>query len=219
MAGDDAVRVAVNVGYGIDGGGSQANAGGEWTTHVGVLEVLRDVARRVAWLRLGIRWAAPAVSAVLCGTVQVSLGRRGVPFLAGPAIVKRDLEGGCFCGRIRYRARSVFDAGYCHCSVCRRIHGAPVVAWVAVPEPDFIVFQGTPRKFQSSAEGARHSCAECGTQLYYTDSRDAPSGVGSRLVSVYLTTLDDAASVSPRVHQWWGDHLPWFDTRSVVRYP
>ncbi len=34
------------------------------------------------------------------------------------------LEGGCHCGAIRYRASAVFDAGYCHCSICRRISGS-----------------------------------------------------------------------------------------------
>lgn len=127
--------------------------------------------------------------------------------------VNTDREGGCYCGRVRYRVRSVFDAGYCHCSMCRKIHGAPVVAWVAVPEPDFTLLQGSPRTFRSSGEGTRHSCADCGTQVFYTDSRQLPPGVGPRLVSVYLTTLDDPAVVHPQVHQWWADRLPWFETR------
>jgi hypothetical protein len=123
-----------------------------------------------------------------------------------------DLEGGCFCGRIRYRVRSVFDAGYCHCSVCRKLHGAPVVAWLAAAEDDFTILQGTPRAFQSSPEGRRHSCAECGTWLYYSTAPAGDAGREARLVSVYITTLDDPARVSPRVHQWWGDRLPWFAT-------
>ena len=68
------------------------------------------------------------------------------------------MEGGCFCGAIRYRVGSVFDAGYCHCSICRHIHGAPVVAWAAVLEGDFTLLAGTPRAFRSSATGTRHSC-------------------------------------------------------------
>lgn len=117
------------------------------------------------------------------------------------------LNGGCFCGQVRYGIGSVFDTGYCHCTACRRIHGAPVVAWIAVPEPDFTLLAGTPRGFRSSAHGSRHFCTECGSHLYYTDDR----GVG--LMSVYTATLDDPALVPPRIHQWCGDRLPWFDTR------
>src|SRR6267378_1864569 len=43
-------------------------------------------------------------------------------------------EGGCFCGEIRYRAKSVFDSGYCHCSMCRRFTGCPALTWFSVPE-------------------------------------------------------------------------------------
>ncbi|HEX6636422.1 MAG TPA: hypothetical protein VF033_02095 [Steroidobacteraceae bacterium] len=44
------------------------------------------------------------------------------------------LEGGCACGAVRYRLASApFDAGYCHCEVCRRSSGAPVSpAWFDV---------------------------------------------------------------------------------------
>jgi hypothetical protein len=122
------------------------------------------------------------------------------------------LDGGCHCGRVRYRVGSIFDAGYCHCSVCRRVHGAPVVAWIAVPEADFGLLDGAPRAYRSSSHGTRHRCDDCGTHLYYTDDR-IPSGIGTRLVSVYLTTLDAPERVQPRVHQWCDDRLPWFDTR------
>jgi hypothetical protein len=36
-------------------------------------------------------------------------------------------------------------------------------------------------------------------------------------VSVYLMTLDEPTSVRPRVHQWWGDRVPWFDVRDDLR--
>jgi hypothetical protein len=126
------------------------------------------------------------------------------------------IDGGCHCGRVRYHVESIFDAGYCHCSVCRRVHGAPIVAWIAVPESDFTLLAGSPRAYRSSAHGARHRCDDCGTHLYYSDDR-TPAGVGSRLVSVYLTTLDEPARVSPRVHQWCDDRLPWFDTQDELR--
>ena len=38
--------------------------------------------------------------------------------------------GGCLCGAIRYRITGApVEALYCHCRMCRRAHGAPVVAW------------------------------------------------------------------------------------------
>ena len=158
-------------------------------------------------------WTPPTVMLVRKRLPGIGVDRGVDGRAGGERSVTSQLEGGCYCGRVRYRARSVFDAGYCHCSVCRRIHGAPVVAWIAVPERDFVLRQGTPRAFHSSTEGTRYACAECGTHLYYTDTREPPPGAGSRLVSVYLTTLDEPGIVRPRIHQWWNDHLPWFETR------
>lgn len=40
-------------------------------------------------------------------------------------------EGGCRCGAIRYRITGEpLSAGFCHCRMCQRAAGAPVVAWV-----------------------------------------------------------------------------------------
>lgn len=120
-------------------------------------------------------------------------------------------SGGCFCKAVRYRATRIFDAGYCHCSVCRRISGAAAVCWFNVREEDFALLQGRPRALRSSAHFTRWFCADCGTHLYGTDAGPAPASVGSRLVSAMLGTLDDPAAVAPRLHQWWGSRLPWFE--------
>lgn len=62
-------------------------------------------------------------------------------------------RGGCYCGRVRYEADSVFDAVYCHCSICRRISGAPVYAGIVIPKSEFRVVSGEPTSFPSSEHG------------------------------------------------------------------
>lgn len=43
-------------------------------------------------------------------------------------------DGGCLCGKLRFRVTAApLDAGYCHCRMCQRNSGAPVVAWVTFP--------------------------------------------------------------------------------------
>lgn len=75
-------------------------------------------------------------------------------------------EGGCFCGAIRYtfNAQDV-PAADCHCTMCRRISGAPYVSWLVVPMDDFKYTKGTPKQFNSSDTGRRFFCEHCGTPV------------------------------------------------------
>jgi len=48
------------------------------------------------------------------------------------------LTGGCLCGDVRYRITAApVEALYCHCRMCQRAHGAPVIAWLTVPVTAF----------------------------------------------------------------------------------
>ena len=115
-------------------------------------------------------------------------------------------EGGCFCGAIRYAFTDVFDAGYCHCSICRRTSGAPVIAFVNTPRSGFRVLQGTPRFVATSAEFRRAFCEHCGT-LMWTESIDPARW---DMVSVHHGSIDRAAKIEPAVHLCHVDRLPWF---------
>jgi len=114
------------------------------------------------------------------------------------------IRGGCYCGRNRYEVDSVFDVAYCHCTICRRISGAPVYAGVVTPKTDFRVVAGQPASFASSDHGTRWFCSTCGTQLYRTDARND-------YVDVAIGTLDEPEAVAPKIHQWTGSKLAWFE--------
>jgi hypothetical protein len=119
---------------------------------------------------------------------------------------QRTHEGGCFCGAIRYAFSGVADAGYCHCSICRRSSGAPVLAWVNTPRSGFRVLRGAPRFAVTSAEFRRAFCADCGTMLW-SESTDPARW---DMVSVHHGTIDGAAAIEPLVHICHADRLPWF---------
>src|SRR5271157_1375739 len=91
------------------------------------------------------------------------------------------LNGGCLCSEVRYRITSApVEALYCHCRMCQRAHGAPVVAWLTVPLAAFAVTAGNPLAYHSSAKAVRHFCGGCGTPLTWRAS-DNP-----RLVDVSI---------------------------------
>lgn len=124
-------------------------------------------------------------------------------------------SGGCFCGAVRYRIEGEpVDAGMCHCRVCQRSTGAPVVAWGSWDATRFVWLSGEPQTLQSSPEGQRRFCGACGTHLLFWTA-DEPE-----LVDVNLVTLDEPAAVAPSYHIWTASRISWFDTADALpRFP
>jgi len=114
-------------------------------------------------------------------------------------------EGGCFCRAIRFRFRDIFDAGYCHCSICRRTTGAPVIAWANTPREGFTLTQGDPRFVATSEDFERAFCPDCGTIMY---TRSRVQGA-SPYVWVHHGTIDGCERILPAVHICFADKLPW----------
>jgi hypothetical protein len=115
------------------------------------------------------------------------------------------LTGGCLCGAIAYEA--IYEASavvdYCHCRQCQLASGAPVLAWMQVPPRAFKLVRGTPKNFASSPAAMRWFCAHCGSPLYMTDA-------GDHSVGITLGSLDNPALVTPTVHGWDSERIPWF---------
>jgi hypothetical protein len=115
-------------------------------------------------------------------------------------------EGGCLCGAVRYRVEGPpLNADFCHCRLCQRAAGAPVVAWGTWPADRFAWTRGEPRSFASSAKGERSFCPACGTPLTFVDPGDRTR------VDVTLASLDDPAAFPPASHAWTMSRVPWLE--------
>jgi hypothetical protein len=79
------------------------------------------------------------------------------------------LEGGCYCGGVRYAAEGEpIMKAQCHCRECQYISGGSPNLFMLMPVGGFSYTRGTPKKFtRSDLEAAvtREFCAECGTHL------------------------------------------------------
>ena len=112
--------------------------------------------------------------------------------------------GGCVCGAVRYEAEGrPTNTMVCHCRTCRRVAGAPVVAWVTFPVEKFRFVAGEPASFNTSAPVTRTFCGACGTPLTY---RHADS---SDTVDVTTCSLDDPDAFPPTHHSWLSHDLAW----------
>lgn len=129
--------------------------------------------------------------------------------------MKLPLEGGCLCGGVRYRIDAEpQDAGYCHCRMCQRSTGAPVVPWLTMASEGFAWTRGEPAVYRSSPGAERLFCPACGTQLVFRVIAEPQQ------LDVTLASLDDPEAVPPDHHSWTSSRIAWFDTRDdLPRYP
>jgi hypothetical protein len=98
------------------------------------------------------------------------------------------LEGGCYCGQIRYvsEGKPAMKA-QCHCRECQYISGGSPNLFVLMPPTGFRYSKGAPKRFTRSdlADAVtREFCPECGTHL--TTRRP-----GLPAVILKIGTLDD----------------------------
>src|SRR5213075_2145859 len=117
-----------------------------------------------------------------------------------------DFEGGCMCGAVRYRATSTPIRGViCHCAMCRRHSGAPVLAFVHFAAKDFTWLSVPPARYRSSEFAERGFCPGCGSTLSMHEEALADR------VLITVGSLDDPARVHIDDHVWTKDRIPWFD--------
>jgi hypothetical protein len=122
------------------------------------------------------------------------------------------LTGGCFCGRLRYEAGgSPSHETSCHCTICRRTTGAPLVTWFTVPRSGFRFVSGAPVRFHSTAKGTRSFCPRCGTQLTFEHEDFAEE------IDVTTCSLDDPEALPPRDHTWTSSRLGWIRLADGLR--
>ena len=113
------------------------------------------------------------------------------------------IEGRCYCGRTRIRARAEpRSVCYCHCEDCRRISGAPVSVLAAF---DAYAVTVTPEPATASAAPGtlRAFCGACGSPVMGT--YDYLPGQ----VFVPVGLLDAAHRLKPTHHAHHGARLPW----------
>src|SRR5258708_2612568 len=107
------------------------------------------------------------------------------------------LDGGCRCGSVRYEIRAPLGtAEHCHCSMCRKAHGAAFSTNALVATEALVVTSGVEfiSKYQSSTNRKKCFCSKCGSQLFIR-RLDKPA-----FTVVTLGTIDDDPQVRPVRH-------------------
>lgn len=113
------------------------------------------------------------------------------------------VEGGCFCGRLRYRSDGeTLVTALCHCRSCRRASGGASVAWVTFPS-QAVTLTGDPSIYASSPGVEWIFCGTCGTLVAYR--RDTRPGE----IDLTAASLDAPDDFPPAIEIWTEDKISW----------
>jgi len=115
----------------------------------------------------------------------------------------------CACGAVKFE----FDkdpefVANCHCLDCKKASGGEMATFFAVPEDDFTLISGAPKKHHYIAESGkgldRNFCPECGARLFTSNLESFPG-----VVFVMLGSLDQPELIQPRLEMFTKRRLIW----------
>jgi len=123
------------------------------------------------------------------------------------ALMTAPYTGSCLCGTLRYSIEAFQpNIAHCHCSMCRKFHGAAYATIAGVDADKFRWTQGVNMLKEYTAPNGtkRGFCAHCGSSMTFYSPR-APVGV----MEIALGTLDSHVDVHPDAHIYVGFKAHW----------
>ncbi|NMY76870.1 GFA family protein [Pseudomonas sp. WS 5071] len=119
-------------------------------------------------------------------------------------------QGSCLCAAVRYELLDEPKAvSHCHCSQCRKGHGAAFASYGSVPYSAFSLLSCAEdlKAYRSSESVLREFCRHCGSTLFWKCSQGEAVG----WICVALGTLDTPFKPSKQKHIYTGDSAIWFE--------
>ncbi len=115
------------------------------------------------------------------------------------------VPGSCFCGAVQFTIKlPTLFCGHCHCSMCRRPHGAAFVTWTGVPPKRLRISSGEEQitRYESGPpKGVRSFCSNCGSHLFCQVKED--------VVDIAMAALHGPIDRLPEEHYYYDSRADW----------
>jgi hypothetical protein len=115
-------------------------------------------------------------------------------------------RGSCLCGGVVFEVvLPTLVCAHCHCTMCRRAHGAAFVTWFTVLRSHWRISEGEDllQRYHSSDHATRSFCGRCGSSLFFETSREPDR------MDIVLANMDDTIDRVPQLHIYSDDRVPW----------
>lgn len=118
------------------------------------------------------------------------------------------IKGSCLCGNVAFEIRGPLSGALnCHCTMCRKAHGAAFRSRAQAASGDFVWVRGADSVtyYESSPGTHRGFCRVCGSALLSRFDADIT------VIGLPLGCLDTDPGVTPACHVHTADKATWFD--------
>ena len=118
------------------------------------------------------------------------------------------ITGRCECATVAYEVDGeINDFSHCHCSQCRRLHGAAFGTYGGVEKAQFRWTAGEDnlRVYASSENNDRHFCKTCGSLIMTTISSEPDA------FYVAMGTMDGDPPRPSGYHIYVGSKADWYE--------
>ncbi len=116
-------------------------------------------------------------------------------------------RGSCLCNAIRFEVDEFEpQTGNCHCSMCRKFHGAAFATLAEARRGNFrwIVGEELLKGYTADNGTTRSFCSNCGSSLMFASPNADPD-----LVEISLGCFDDEVPVRPDAHIYVASGAKW----------
>ncbi|MCK5902778.1 MAG: GFA family protein [Cocleimonas sp.] len=117
--------------------------------------------------------------------------------------------GQCLCGLIQYAVDKIeSQMGHCHCSMCRKFHGAAFSTFAEAQVANFHWLKGKKHlKTYLAPNGTqRKFCEQCGSSLIFVPANDT-----REIIEFSLGTLDSDTPIKPDAHVFTDYRAHWYE--------
>jgi hypothetical protein len=122
-------------------------------------------------------------------------------------MTSKPVPGSCFCGTVQFTIDlPTLFCGHCHCSMCRRPHGAAFVTWTAVPPNQLTIYAGEEQitRFECGPpKGVRSFCSKCGSHLFGQVEKDE--------MGIVMAALNGPIDRLPEEHYYYDSRADWIE--------
>jgi hypothetical protein len=126
------------------------------------------------------------------------------------AAMEDAIRGSCLCRGVRWEfSGPPFLFNHCHCTECRKSHGAAFASNLHLKPEQFRWLEGESlvSRYESSPGVRRSFCSVCGGNVAIV--------LGDQVV-IPAASLDDPIAARPQVHFFAGEKVPWFEIADGV---